>query len=156
MRLKNAITVVGDIDHCWLLAYRVPLDRLVEALPKPLEPVTFGGFGFINVVFSELSHMRPTGLPAFLGLRYWHVAYRIHARIGGVEGLYFLRSDANNSAMVLLGNLLTDFSSIKREWRSRCRNLDFALLVRSKDAPGEVRLDYSLTPKLANGSPFID
>ncbi len=154
MRLKNAITVVGDIDHCWLLAYRVPIAQLADVLPKPLEPVTLGGFGFINVVVSELSHMRPAGLPAFLGLRYWHVAYRIYAKVGGVEGLYFLRSDANNSAMVVLGNLLTDFQFHKAGVEVEVSQSRLALLVRSTEAPGAVRLDYSLATTLAEGSPF--
>jgi len=156
---KNAISMVGDIDRCWLFAYRVPLDQVAKLTPEPLEAVSHGGFGFLNIVISQLSHMRPLGLPAIVGVRYWHVAYRIPVRAsrsgkGAVEGLYFLRSDADSTPMVGLGNLMTDFRFHKCQLITGNSPGHIELKVISSEAPAEVGIDLDRQPELADGSPF--
>jgi len=158
---KNATTMVGDIDRCWLFAFRIPAAQLMARVPQPLELVTYGGYGFINVVVSELSHMRPLGLPAFVGMRYRHVAYRTYVRFHppneqAIEGLYFFRSDADSALIVRAGNLLTDFqfnlAAIEIE-ESRSR---LAIHIASETAPGLARLDRDIKPDLSEGSPFAE
>jgi hypothetical protein len=146
--------MAGDIDRCWLLAYRAPIDKVSATLPKPLEPVTFGGFAYLNVVVSELSHMRPAFLPRALGLGYRHAAYRAYARFGNTEGLYFLRSDADSPWITTFGNLLTDFRLHKSAIdivESQSRR---ALVIRSEDQPGVARLDLDKPARLQPNSPF--
>jgi hypothetical protein len=99
----------GHIAQCWLFTFRADPARVADRLPAPLTLVEHGGSAYFNVVVSRLTHMRPAPLPGWVGLGYWHVAYRLYARYGDVEGLYFLRSDADSPLMVAAGNLLTDF-----------------------------------------------
>ena len=156
---KNAITMLGDIDQCWLFAYRVPLGQVASLVPEPLQCVQKDGFGFINIVVSQLSHMRPHPLPRVFGMSYWHVAYRVPVVYGAtngetIEGLYFLRSDADSSLMVGAGNLLTDF----RFHRSHVNVIDDGncvdLSVPSNEASINIRMDRKKQPVLASGSPF--
>jgi hypothetical protein len=148
--MKNAITMAGQIDRCWLFTYRVPSAEVERLLPPPLELVTRGPWAFINIVVSHLRQMRPKGLPAAVGIGYWHVAYRLYAKARSVEGLYFLRSDADSPLMVAAGNLLTDFkfhlAAISVE--------DKRILVRSPGADVDVLLggDAKLPADSAFGS----
>ena len=107
---KNPTTMKGRIERCWLFTFRTPEDHARALLPKPLDPVTREGWGFWNVVVCRVEAMRPRGLPAFLGMGYWHVAYRLYARFGGEEGLHFLRSDCDSGFMAAMGNVMTDFN----------------------------------------------
>src|SRR5437763_16699429 len=112
---KNPLTIIGTLDRCWLFVYQTPIEEARALLPRELEPVTHGGCAFWNVVVCHLRQMRPKPLPAFLGVSYWHVAYRFHVRFRPrsgppVEGLYFVRSDCDSPLMTWAGNLLTDFN----------------------------------------------
>ena len=58
--------------------------------------------------------MRPIGVPAALGVFYHHVAYRLYVkcRTAGnetLDGLYFVRSDADSTLVGRFGNLFTEF-----------------------------------------------
>jgi uncharacterized protein YqjF (DUF2071 family) len=108
------LTMQGRLDPCFLLSYALPENAVEELLPKGIHPLTYQGFAFINIVISRILKMRPAGMPALFGLTYWHIAYRLYARVDlasdrTMAGLYFLRSDIDKSLMVLPGNALTDF-----------------------------------------------
>jgi len=105
--------------------------------------------------------MRPLGCPKWLGMSYRHVAYRIPVRFKPadgepVEGLYFLRSDADSSLMVRFGNLLTDFQFHKCQVEIEESQSRMALTVLSEDAPARATLDSAVEPQLSTGSPFTD
>lgn len=152
---RNFVTMLGEIDRCWLIALRADLREVREVLPPELEPVTFGGYAFLNVVVSHLRYMRPAPLPKWMGMAYWHVAYRVYVSFTPpgeepVEGLYFLRSDASSPLMVKMGNLLTDFQF----HRASIAATSVTLTVASQAAPLDAVLSDS--PLLAQGSPFPD
>lgn len=106
--------MTGRLTDCLLLAFRFPSERARVILPPELEPVTHKGWAFWNVVACKVERMRPLGVPPWLGLTYCHVAYRIYARARTgaghwLEGLYFVRSDADQRLICFVGNLLTSF-----------------------------------------------
>jgi hypothetical protein len=103
--------------------------------------------------------MRPWGFPAFVGVGYWHVAYRFYARFrpkGGepIEGLYFVRSDCDSLPMTLAGNVLTDFNFHTAGVRVREREGAQYLRIDSDEAPARAALRMSAPPGLPEGSPF--
>lgn len=106
-------TMTGHLVDCALLAFRTPAASVAHLLPQPLELVTWGEWAFWNVVACRILKMRPSGLPAWTGVTYHHVAYRLYVRAqtqsGPVEGLYFLRSDADARWLGTAGNWLSDF-----------------------------------------------
>ena len=160
---KNPITMKGRIERCWLFTFRTPEAEARRILPRPLLSVTREGCAFWNVVVCRVGAMRPRGVPGFLGMGYWHVAYRLYARFGGEEGLYFVRSDCDSGFMAWMGNVVTDFNFHKaaigvqedREW-----------LRISIDAPGALadatlrrgtaRLPkHSVFPSIEEASAFL-
>lgn len=113
----NPIPMRGRLEQCWLIVYRAPLASVQARLPKGLEAVEHGGFGFYHWVVGEVSGLRPAFLPRVLGLRYRHAALRVLCRTRLADGrmqagLHFLRSDCQappGVPLARLGNWLTDF-----------------------------------------------
>lgn len=108
-----AWTMAGKITECVLLSYRTPAESVEHLLPRGLELVTRGPWAFWNVVLCKVEHVRPEGVPAFCGLRYHHVAYRLLVqamddRAELMRGLYFVRSDVDSVAVDVLGGRMTD------------------------------------------------
>jgi hypothetical protein len=108
------LTMQGRLDPCFLLSYGLPEEAVGGLLPKGIHPLTYQGFAFLNIVISRVLRMRPLGIPAPLGLTYWHIAYRLYAYADlaadkTIAGLYFLRSDIDRGLMIIPGNALTDF-----------------------------------------------
>lgn len=156
---KNPLTVVGNLDRCWLFTYRTSLDLARELLPRALEPVTYGGSAFWNIVVCHINSMRPKHFPAFSGVSYWHVAYRLYARLPlargeAIEGLYFLRSDCDRRLMSLAGNLLTDFCFHTASLQLRQDQQSLDIYLNSPDAPAHARLLTSAAPCLEPHSVF--
>jgi len=151
---KNPVTMKGTIAKCWLFAFRAPESEARARLPAPLEPVTHGGFAFWNVVVCRVGAMRPRFAPRFMGMSYWHVAYRLYARYGALEGLYFVRSDCDSAVMSWMGNVMTDFNFHAAGVRVEEDEARVRIAVDSSDAPGAAEIDRRAPPALAAGSPF--
>ncbi len=144
MPFFNPIPMEARIRECWMLAYRVPVDAVVSRVPSPFRLVTRDGFAFLNVVIAGMEAMRPEGLPAFVGMDYWHVGYRLQVQAdtveGPKEGLYFLRSECDARLLGWAGNLLTQFRFHPASLRlDRGEILD--VKVESRGGGGQVRLD---------------
>lgn len=155
----NPLTMRGVLDRCWLFTYQTSIASARAILPPPLEPVTHGESAFWNVVVCHIRSMRPAPLPDWVGLSYWHVAYRLYAKFRKangeiVEGLYFVRSDCDSRLIASVGNLVTDFNfnvalvAVSETTESiDCR-------IQSTDAPAHLILDRSAPPLLARDSAF--
>ena len=160
------LTMVGRLDECLLLAYRTPVESVRHLVPAGLELLTRGPFAFWNVVACLVQRMRPTGTPAALGLTYHHIAYRLYVRCrtahnGTLDGLYFVRSDADNTLVSRLGNLLSDFRFHHSTISLRADDGGVTLRVRGQGDPqGDADLCVASgqqgdpRPQLAPGSPF--
>ncbi|UFJ41864.1 DUF2071 domain-containing protein [Brevibacillus humidisoli] len=111
---KNLVTMVGTLKRCLLFMYRCPAAKIRPHVPNCFQLVTVDGQAIIGVVVSELTEMRPRMTPDWLGVSYCHIAYRVYVRFttpqgSSIEGLYFLRSDADSRLMTLAGNVLSTF-----------------------------------------------
>jgi hypothetical protein len=161
MRLPvtNPFTVQGKIEHCWLFTWRTPIAAAATFLPAPLELVTHGDFAFWNVVICRINGMRPKGFPRFCGFNYWHIAYRLHAKVRladnrTIEGLYFVRSDCDRRLMSLVGNCLTDFRFHPAAVRVANTVGIVQAEIDTESASARVHLDLEKPGKLSPGSPF--
>ena len=159
---KHGVRMLGRITKCWLFTYRAPEAEIRKYVPEPLEPVTFGGFGFWNMVACEVSQLRPWPLPAIAGIRYQHIAYRIHVRapgfshpdqMGEPEGLYFLRSDCDSALIHRAGNLMTDLKLHRSKITLPSANQRGFIRLQG-DQPAEIEVDPMLKPELSWLSPF--
>lgn len=156
---KNPWTVRGHIARCWLFTYQTPLETAKRLLPPRLEPITQGEVAFWNIVVCRLEAMRPAPFPAFVGLGYRHVAYRLYARLpmpdgSAIEGLYFLRSDCDNPLMTALGNQLTDFHFHTASIQMKEEDTKVELNIQSPDAPAQALLNRNAAPALPAYSAF--
>ncbi|MEW6207467.1 MAG: DUF2071 domain-containing protein [Acidobacteriota bacterium] len=108
------LTMIGRLSECLLMAYRTPSESVAHLVPAPLQLVTREGWAFWNVVACRIEKMRPAGTPRLAGMSYYHVAYRLYVRAGIasgeiIDGLYFVRSDADSFLISEIGNLASDF-----------------------------------------------
>ncbi|HSI73995.1 MAG TPA: DUF2071 domain-containing protein [Fimbriimonas sp.] len=148
------LTMRGHIDPCWLFVYRAPSEALRPLLPAALELVTKDDFGFVNIVVCRLHRMRPAVIPFPLPLSYWHIAYRLYARYGSDEGLYFLRSDADSPLVSLAGNWLTSFQFHNARVSVHQSDLGSQISVRAPSANVDAMPSAESQIELQPGSPF--
>ncbi len=104
----------GRLARCILLSLRTPAQAVLPLVPERLSLLTYGPWAFWNVVISRIEGLRPWGIPARLGLDYEHTAYRLQVQARTdegveVEGLYFLRSDADSWTIGSVGDWCSDF-----------------------------------------------
>ncbi|MEM1209614.1 MAG: DUF2071 domain-containing protein [Planctomycetota bacterium] len=104
----------GRLADCLLLSYRTPAESVRDLVPTGLQLITRGPWAFWNVVACRVEHIRPEGLPAWSGLGYHHVAYRLLTRCittdaEFIDGLHFVRSFADHAFVTAMGQYVTDF-----------------------------------------------
>jgi Uncharacterized conserved protein (COG2071) len=156
------LDMVGRLDECFLLSYAIDSDRAASLVPAGLEPVTYRGFAFLNIVACHIDSMRPRFTPRGLGVTSWHVAYRIQVSAflsGGtsIQGLYFLRSDVDRPVICAVGNRLTDFRFHATQVRFRSEHERWNLQVEDSHGAGSAMLSVhrSTTRDVATWSPFL-
>ncbi len=97
----------GVIDRRILVNYRVDPDVLAALLPSPFRPKLVQGNGIAGICLIRLTHLRPKGIPSFLGVTSENAAHRIAVEWeekGELrEGVYIPRRDTGSRLNVLLG-----------------------------------------------------
>ncbi len=156
---KNPLTMSGLLKQCWLFTYQTPAEAVGHLLPPQLEPVTYRGYAFWNIVVCEIEGLRPKLLPGFWGIRYWHVAYRLYvcfrpASGESIEGLYFVRSDCDNTLVAAAGNLLTNFNFHLAAIEIRHGISTMTIEIDSADAPAHICLRTDVPSELPVHSAF--
>jgi Uncharacterized conserved protein (COG2071) len=139
-----------------VLAYAVPASALEPLLPETLEPNRHGDLGFVAAAFVQTERMRPSSLPAALGLNFFLGGYRIFVRVAGrpsLRGLYILRSDTDRRLLTFFGNLFTSYRYRTVEARCRLQDETLSIVV---DPGVRVSADLSVKPgPLPANSPFV-
>jgi Uncharacterized conserved protein (COG2071) len=159
MLCSNPFTMRGRIERCWLFVHREPSESVRPLLPRGLSPIEYSGFAFWNIVVCRLRSMRPAPFPAWMGIRYWHVAYRLLVRVrleSGVDvnGLFFVRSEADHPAVVRFGNLLTDFRFHDATIDVAEESNSVTGVVETGDAHARFEIDRVTAPSISHDSPF--
>ncbi|QDT01566.1 DUF2071 domain-containing protein [Adhaeretor mobilis] len=100
-------TIRAIIDRRVLVNFRVQPDRLAALLPPPFEPQLVGGHGIAGICLIRLKHVRPQGLPAWVGVSSENAAHRIAVQWeddGQVRtGVYIPRRDTDSRINAWLG-----------------------------------------------------
>jgi uncharacterized protein YqjF (DUF2071 family) len=159
--MAMSFAMTGRVTDCVQLTYRTPSETVRSLLPEGLELVTRGPWAFWNVLACRVEKARPTGVPAFCGLTYRHVAYRLlvramNERAEVVRGFYFVRSDADARTVTTLGNRLSDFRLNPASIALDAGDCGVCLSVRETAyAQGETALEVAHAPaRLSPGSCF--
>src|SRR5262249_12062992 len=100
----------GVIDRRILVNFRVDPVVLGKILPSPLRPKLVNGTGIAGVCLIRLKHIRPRGLPAFVGVGSENAAHRIAVKWDeqgeGREGVFIPRRDTSSWLNKLAGGRL--------------------------------------------------
>lgn len=151
--------MIGTIERCWLFAYQTSLQDAQALLPKGFEAVNFADFGFYNIVVSKIKAMRPNHFPEAFGVTYWHVAYRLYARIhpkkqAPIEGLFFLRSECSDLPITAAGEMMTDFNFHYAMIKVQDIDASTIIDIRAADEFANAVIDRSVEPQLPSHSAF--
>lgn len=134
--------IEGLIDRRVLVNFRVAPDCLSRILPPPFTPKLENGWGIAGICLIRLKHIRPKGLPAWIGIGSENAAHRIAVewREGGDEheGVYVLRRDTSSRLNALFGGRL--FPGIHHHARFDVTEGRDAIRIAVRSDDGEVHL----------------
>ena len=156
---RHPFAVRAHLKECVTLTFAFPADVLEPLLPPGLELDTCRGYGFVAVALVQTRSLRPSGVPAILGQDFFLAGHRIFVTFrspGGrkMRGLFILRSDANNTRMVVAGNLLTHYNYHRCDASFEPAGDGEHAVVRTADGLADVDLTVAPAAELPGGSPF--
>lgn len=99
----------GVIDRRVLVNFRIDAAALDDVLPAPFEPRTVEGYAIGGICLLRLKQVRPTGLPAAIGVHSENAAHRIgvHWDDDGEarrDGVFVPRRDTNSRLTALVAD----------------------------------------------------
>lgn len=145
--------VQGVIARRLLVNFRVRPDVLAALLPDPFRPKLVDGFGMAGICLIRLEKVRPSGLPAFVGLRSENAAHRIAVewteQRRSCEGVYIPRRDTNAWLNRLLGGRLFPGWHHAADFAVEDDGEGVALALRSRDG----KMTLNVTGRRANRMP---
>jgi hypothetical protein len=164
-RLKrHPWSIEARFEHCLVLTFAFPREKLAPLLAPGLELEEHEGLGFLAAALVQTRDLRPAGWPRRLGQDFILSGYRIFSRFRTrsgmrLRGLRILRSDADRWRMVVGGNLLTHYNYHRCRATLERREGRLRVCVRSSDGRADLNVtaDLSAQPAaLPSGSPFRD
>ncbi|MGF1485455.1 MAG: DUF2071 domain-containing protein [Opitutales bacterium] len=164
-RLKrHPFAIEARLERVLVLTYAFPQSMLEPLLTPGLQLDTYEDFGFVAVAFVEARHLRPKGLPGWLGMNFRLCGYRIFARYQTragrtLRGLRILRTETDRRRMVLSGNLLTHYNYHQARMSSSMDRDVYTLSIVSSDSRGDIEATIQIgdsDAELPSGSPFPD
>ena len=162
-RLKrHPLPIEAFFRQSLVLTYAFPEAVLEPLLAPGLTLDSFQGLGFVAIALVETKGLRPTGWPAVLGANFCLAGYRIFARFTTPEGrnlrgLRILRSDTDQLAMAIGGNLLTHYQYHLSKMSFVAQGDKLSVQVKSRDGGADLRVQANLTGQdyaLPATSPF--
>lgn len=146
----------SEIERRLLVNYRVDTEVAARVVPAPFRPQLVGGHAVAGICLIRLGSIRPTGLPARLGLGSENAAHRFSVEWdepdGSVRtGVYILRRDSSSWANLLLGGRL--FPGVHHHARFDVAETEDRLHVgfRADDGSAAVAVDVEVTDELESG-----
>lgn len=161
---RHALPIEAHFRTSLVLAYAVPAPILRPLLPAGLTLDTYGNFGFLVIALVETRDLRPSLVPARLGMSFFLSGYRIFTKyrtIAGrtLRGLRILRSDTNSLSMQLFGNLFTHYHYERSKFRVQSTEQKYEVQVTTPGGLADLHVEADLstqTVALPAGSPFAD
>jgi len=127
----------GLMDRRILVNFKVDPEILAQIVPAPLRPLEIDGHGIAGICLIRLRHLRPSPLPAWLGLGSENAAHRIAVEWdeGGCTraGVFIPRRDTSSRLTTLAGGRL--FPGLHHHARFKVveRGQDYRLEIDSDD-----------------------
>ncbi len=159
---RHPFGVEAFFQRSLVLTYAVPRAVLAPLIGPGLELDAYDDDGFLAIALVETKHLRPRGLPTWLGRDFFLSGYRIFTRFvrpgkQTLRGLRILRSDTDRASMVRLGNLFTHYSYRRAsvEVTGDDERLEVRIRTPQQEADLHVVADLASRPApLPEGTPF--
>lgn len=115
--LKNhPFAVEAFFESSLVLTFAVAKEQLQNLIPECLELDIFDDkFAFVAAAMVQTKHLRPKGLPQFMGNNFFLIGYRVFVRYTTnegkrIRGLYILKSETDKKKMEFFGNIFTHYN----------------------------------------------
>ena len=95
--------ISSEIERRLLVNYRADPEVITPLLPQGLRPQLVNGWALVGICLIRLGDLRPSPLPAVLGITTENAAHRIAVERDTVSAVYIPRRDTDSRLTVLLG-----------------------------------------------------
>lgn len=111
MSLINTSTITGIIARRVVVSLRITPEVIARILPPSFQPKVIHGWAIAGLCLTRLSHMRLTGMPAFMGIPSENCAHRIvvswfDENGNSQDGVYLPLRHTDSALNILLGKTL--------------------------------------------------
>lgn len=148
----------GTIDRRILVNYRVDRDVLSKLLPEPFRPKLVNDVGVAGICLIRLNHIRPTALPAVVGISSENAAHRIaveweqDGRL--LEGVYIPRRDTSSRLNTMLGGRLFPVMQYHASFDVAESDDHYRVVMNSDDGEAHVAVEARIAQTLPAQSVF--
>jgi hypothetical protein len=146
------------IDRRILTNFRVDPGVLARIVPPPFRPKQVNGFGMAGICLIRLKHIRPRGLPGFVGVSSENAAHRIAVEWDDAgqrrEGVYIPRRDTSSWLNAVAGGRV--FPGVHNHARFRVTEGDdrYRVELDSDDGKTHLLVEGRVADALPAGSAF--
>ena len=141
-----------------LVNYRVEPEALASVLPAPFRPALVSGYGIAGICLIRLGGIRPSGVPAALGVTSENAAHRVAVEWdtpdGPVTGVYIPRRDTSSRLSVLLGGRVFPGWQHQARFRTDEHDDSYRVELSSRDGEVEVTVAAHRADRVMDGSVF--
>jgi hypothetical protein len=150
-------TIQGIIDRRVLVNFIVDPDVIQKIIPKPFRPKVYKGKAVVGICLIRLKHVRPKGLPNFIGISSENGAHRIAVEWtenGEVkEGVYIPRRDTSSLFNNLAGGRIFPGRHFRADFNVREESGHYHIAFKSSDGT-TISVDCERIEKLNPNSIF--
>ena len=150
--------MAGVIERRLLVNYCVDADVAARLLPVPLRPQLVDGSAVAGICLIRLGHLRPRGLPPWMGLRSENAAHRVAVEWDtpdGVEsGVYIPRRDTGAMVNAVIGGRLFPGEHHRASFRVDEHENRLAVAFASRDGAARVDVRAELAESLEGSELF--
>ena len=150
-------TIQGIIDRRVLVNFTVDSDVIQKIIPQPFRPKIYKGKAIIGICLIRLKHIRPKGLPSFIGVSSENGAHRIAVEWAEngeqKEGVYIPRRDTSSLLNSLAGGRIFPGRHFHAKFDIKEGNGHYHIAFKSSDGT-TISIDGEKTEKLNSNSIF--
>lgn len=155
MRLPE---IRGIIDRRMLINYRADPEVVARLLPAPFEPKLHRGMALVGICLIRLKDIRPTWLPAWLGINSENAAHRFAVTWPNAgdrrEGVYVHRRDTSSRLNALVGGRIFPGYHSHARFDVEETTERYSLRMKSDDRVTSVTVRGQIAPALPSTSIF--
>jgi hypothetical protein len=152
-------TLQGIIDRRILINFIAYPDVVQKILPQPFYPKIYNGKSIVGICLIRLKHVRPKGLPDFIGVSSENAAHRIAVgwkEKGKItEGFYIPRRDTSSRLNNLAGGRIFPGKHYRAKFDVQEENGSYHIAFNSSDGTS-ISVDANTAEKYDSNSIFKD